>query len=283
MFDVLTSVWSRFEINSEDAAGTTKEAEIDQRQHHSALALGGSLFAANVSNLWLSPQQTSLEGVMEGVDRVDRILKNLQHVTAITKGEYRSLQKNHRTLKDKHDHLTEWSEKETIRKSGMKEFECQFNSNLREPRDTSVQSDVTWLSRIPQMRDNSADQDKPEKVVFPMTAKVDDKMMMSDIRKRGSNLSKQDMKQSSHEPSAKQRHVTVASSVKAINSPVAVATSPKIGGALSPTSPRKLSHWGTARARGAGSRRSMMMKAAASSFGASQRVGDGKQRRTTFM
>ena len=286
MFDVLTSVWARFENNSEGAAGTQKEAEIDQRHHHSALALGGSLFNANVSNLWLSPQQTSLEGVMEGVDRVDGILKNLQHVTAITKGEFRSLQKHHKALKDKHDHLEEWSEKEIIRKSGMKEFECQFNSNLRDPKDSSVQSDVTWLSRVPQMREASDQPSKPEKVMYAMKAKLDDGMLMNDMRRRGAgagaasgtNQARQD-RDSTKPSEAKQRRVTVA-----VKSPVAVATSPKNGGGVSPTSPRKLSHWGGVKARGANSRRSMMMKAAASSFGAGQRQQQqqGSTRRTTF-
>ena len=287
MFDVLTSVWARFEMNSASAAGTLKEAEIDQRHHHSALALGGSLFNANVSNLWLSPQQMSLEGVMEGVDRVDGILKNLQHVTAITKGEYRSLQKHHKALKDKHDHLEERSEKEIIRKSGMKEFECQFNSNLRDPKDSSVQSDVTWLSRVPQMRETSDQPSKPEKVMYAMTAKVDDGMLMNDMRRRGAgagaNQARQDRDKASE---TKQRHVTVATGKSPVA--VAVATSPKSGGGVSPTSPRKLSHWGTAKGRGAGSRRSMMMKAVASSLGTGQQQQQqqqqkqGSTRRTTL-
>ena len=58
---------------------------------------------------------------MVAVDKVDAVLKNLQHVTALAKGELRSQSKGYRALKDKHDHLAVWAEAETMRKSGLKE------------------------------------------------------------------------------------------------------------------------------------------------------------------
>ena len=284
-------------MRSEQLRCCSTNSLVDTTRRHSALALGSSLFASNVSNMWLSPQQTALEGVMEGVDKVDGILKNLQHVTAIAKGEHRHLEKQHKALKDKHDHLAEWNQRETIRKSGMKSVGEQFNSNLREPKNTSVQSDVTWLARVPQMRDGATGgSGGKEKVMYAMTTSWDkakeDGLMKGKIGGgrgggggEGGGGGRADGgeggdKFESEPPTMKRGHATGggggggkvevgAGTKRRITSvnPVALSTSPKnkeVGG-VSPTSPRK---WGgstkdrSSTRIGFAGRKSMLMKAA---------------------
>jgi hypothetical protein len=48
---------------------------------------------------------------------------------------------------EKHHHLEKWAEKETLRKSGLKEFGSQFNSNLREPKTTNSMTEVRKRNR----------------------------------------------------------------------------------------------------------------------------------------
>ena len=170
IFNVMTSVWAR---NEESAAvlGSRKPTRrknvgmgmriVDSdgdnpsmsSRRHSALALGSSMAATFVSSLWLSPQQEGLENVLGAVDKVDAVLKNVQHVAASTKSELKVLKNVHKTLQEKHNHLSKWAEREAIRKNGLKDASMQFDCGLKEPLQGAIQTDVTWLGRVPHMRD----------------------------------------------------------------------------------------------------------------------------------
>ena len=103
------------------------------------------------NSLWLSPQQEQLTGIMQGFERIDAVWNQVQHVAYTSSAELNIIKKKYHVIKEKHVHLAEWSEKEAIRKSGLKSFGSQFNYSLRDPTNVDAQTEVTWLARVPVM------------------------------------------------------------------------------------------------------------------------------------
>ena len=125
----------------------------------------------DVNSLWLSPAQLQLEKVMSGLIRIDNVFQHVQHVASVSSTGLKELRRTNDSMSVKYHHLSEWSEKETMRKSGMTDFNCQFNSNLKDPREGGNQTDVTWLQRVPQVNNTSTGN---EKIVTPMNTRYRD-------------------------------------------------------------------------------------------------------------
>ena len=149
-----------------------------QRRKSSVIPL--SMMTASivdVSSLWLSPTQVQLEKVVSGLQRVDNIFQHVQHVASTSTSHLKDVQEHHEQLLSKYRILSEWSQKETLRKSGLKDFGAQYNNTLLEPRVNMCQTDVTWLQRVPQVKNTHTGN---EKIIVPMVTRFDE--LQKDVR-----------------------------------------------------------------------------------------------------
>ena len=125
----------------------------------------------DVSSMWLSPTQLQLDHVMSGLSRVDTVFQHVQHLASSNGSSLKEITKLHDILLKKYGHLSEWSQKETLRKSGLTNFGSQYNSELTDPRPNGCQTDVTWLTRVPQVHSSAS---ANEKTLVPRITKFGD-------------------------------------------------------------------------------------------------------------
>jgi hypothetical protein len=130
----------------------------------------------SVESLWLSPQQIHLESVVNGVNKINDVWLTVTHDLSVKSRELKSVSKLYKTVNAKYQALEKWAEKETIRKTGMKDFSSFYNSNLQEPKSVGGMTEVSWLHRVPQMNPEAATEDTfKERLVIAMDIAWDEK------------------------------------------------------------------------------------------------------------